>query len=45
MVDMIRFRHEYDLPEQCGKQVLPMQLQAADKPLPYRIRKVLISRG
>ena len=31
MVDMIRFRHEYDLPEQCGKQVLPMQLQAADK--------------
>ena len=31
MVDMIRFRHEYDLPEQCGKQVLWMQFQVSDK--------------
>ena len=30
-ISLLLFRHEYDLPEQCGEQLLRMQLQAVDK--------------
>jgi hypothetical protein len=31
LVLLYSIRHEYDLPEQCGEQLLRMQLQAVDK--------------
>ena len=31
LVLLYSIRHEYDLPEQCGEQLLRMQLQAVNK--------------